>query len=65
MRLVKISKNFSFERPGSIGFNIDTVMVLLLTLGPALGHTKPELIATGWQTIFNAVEDYEEIRRKA
>ena len=42
----------SLDNPGLIGFNIDIVISLLGFFFPFFGYIYPELIATGWQSIF-------------
>ena len=44
----RILINSSFDNPDGIGFKIEIVIVLLAFFSPSLGHTYPELIATGW-----------------
>ena len=38
-----------------MGGRIDIVIFLFGVLGPFFGHTDPELIATGWQTILSSL----------
>jgi len=40
--------------PGSIGFKIETVRVVLIFFQPCFGQVLPELIAIGWHGIFNS-----------